>query len=216
MPVITALTPHPRRAGRVDVLVDGKPVASVSVDAVQRLGLRVGGEFEALRAAVEAEAAALALWDRATGLLAARPRSRTEMRRSLSRRDEAPAVVERVLDRLERAGYLDDAEFARQFARARSLVRGASRRWVQQELARRGVARETAEAAIDEVFADEGVDEYAAVERLARKKLPGLAHLDAITRRRRLYAFLARRGFETDDIRRVLAALGETGALGDG
>ncbi|OYV64828.1 MAG: hypothetical protein B7Z72_12800, partial [Gemmatimonadetes bacterium 21-71-4] len=195
---------------------DGKPAAAVPVEAVQRLGLHVGAEFGPLREAVEAEAAALALWDRATGLLAARARSRTELRRALMRRDEPAARVERVLERLERAGYLDDAEFARQFARSRALVRGMSRRRVQQELARRGVPREAAETAIAEAFADEGADEYAAVERLARKKLPGLARLDAFTRRRRLYAFLARRGFEADDIRRVLAALGETGAPDDG
>lgn len=216
MPLITALTPHPRRPGRVDVLVDGKPAAAVTVDAVERLGLRVGTDFEPRRAAVEAEAALLAVWDRATGLLAARARSRTELHRALVRRDQPAALVDRVLERLERAGYLDDAEFARQFARSRALGRGLSRRRVQQELARRGVARELAQAAIAEVFADEGVDEYAAVERLARKKLPSLARLDALTRRRRLYGFLARRGFEPDDIRRVLAALGETGALDDG
>ncbi|MDE3126519.1 MAG: regulatory protein RecX [Gemmatimonadota bacterium] len=216
MPLITALTPHPRRAGRVDVMVDGKPAGSVPVEAVSHLGLRVGAEFGPLRAAVESEAAALALWDRATGLLAARARSRTELQRALARREAPAAMVERVLERLERAGYIDDAEFARQFARSRALVRGMSRRQVQQELARRGVPREVAEPAIAEVFADEAVDEYAAVEHLARKKLPSLARLDAFARRRRLYAFLARRGFEADDIQRVLAALGETGALDDG
>jgi regulatory protein len=213
MPVITALMPHPRRAGRVAVVVDGKPVAVVLVEAVARHGLRVSGDFEPVREAVTGEAALLALWDRATGLLAARARSRAELRRLLIGRNEPEPLVDGVLARLEGAGYLDDGDFARQFARSRALLRGMSRRRVQQELARRGVAREVAEGAIADVFAEEGVDEYAAVKRLARKKLPSLAGLDALTRRRRLYAFLARRGFDADDIRRVLDAVGETGAL---
>jgi len=86
-----------------------------------------------------------------------------------------------------------------------------SRRRVQQELAKRGISRELAEAALADVFADEGVGEGEAVARLARKKLRSLIRLDAPTRRRRLYAFLARRGFEHDDISRVLRDLGEDG-----
>ena len=215
MPVITALTPDPRRAGRVDVSVDGTFAATVLAEVVDHLRLHVGGAFGPVQGAVEAEAALLATWDRATGLLAARARSRAELRRLLLRRGEAAALVDRVIERLERAGYLDDADFARQFARTRALGRGMSRRRVQQELARRGVAREVADAAIADVFSDEGADEYVAVERLARKKLPGLARLDAPTRRRRLYAFLARRGFGADDIQRVLRALGESQALED-
>lgn len=209
MAVITALVPHPRRSGRVDVLVDGRSVGTVSDDAVGRIPLHVGAEFESVRAAFEAERARLATWDRATGLLAARARSRVELRRQLLRRGEPAALVEPVLDRLERAGYLDDAEFARQFARTKALGAGMSRRRVQQELAKRGVDREIADAAVADVFAEEGVDQTEAAERLARKKLPSLARLDALTRRRRLYAFLARRGFESDEIREVMGKLEE-------
>ena len=212
MPLITALVPHPRRAGRVDVAVDGRSVGAVLVDAISALGLRVGTEFEPLRAAFEVERARLATWDRATGLLAARARSRVELRRLLIRKGEPVDQVDqvdRVLDRLEGAGYLDDADFARQFARTKALGSGMSRRRVQQELARRGVDREIADAAIDEVFVEEAVSEIETVERLARKKLRSLARFDEETRRRRLYGFLARRGFESEEIREVLHRLGQ-------
>ncbi len=209
MGLITALVPHPRRAGRVEVAVDGRGVGAVSVEAIANLGLRVGQEFEPVRPAFEAECARLATWDRATGLLAARARSRLELRRLLLRKGEPVEQVDRVLDRLEGAGYLDDADFARQFARTKALGSGMSRRRVQQELARRGVDRAIADAAISEVFAEEAVNEIETVERLARKKLRTLARLDEATRRRRLYGFLARRGFENDEIRDVLSRLGE-------
>ncbi|HEX8725658.1 MAG TPA: regulatory protein RecX [Gemmatimonadaceae bacterium] len=209
MPLITALVPHPRRAGRVDVAVDGRSVGVVPVEAVATLGLRVGAEFDGVRSAFEAECARLATWDRATGLLAARARSRLELRRLLLRKGEPADAVDRVLDRLEGAGYLDDAEFARQFARTKALGSGMSRRRVQQELARRGIDRALADAAIADVFAEESVNEIETVERLARRKLRALARLDDATRRRRLYGFLARRGFESEEIREVLNRLGE-------
>ena len=47
------------------------------------------------------------------------------------------------------------------------------------------------------------------VERAARKKLRALAPLDPAVRRRRLYAFLARRGYDGEDIRRAMDAVGE-------
>ncbi|HUX34945.1 MAG TPA: regulatory protein RecX [Gemmatimonadaceae bacterium] len=212
MSIVTALTPHPRRTGRVDVAVDGKSAGAISLDAIARLGIHVGTDLDPIRQAFEDEVGALATWDRASGLLAARARSRVELRRLLLRKGEPAGQVDRALDRLERAGYLDDADYARQFARSKALGSGMSRRRVQQELGKRGVARELADAAIADVFADEGVDEYAAVERLARKKLPALARLEPVARRRRLYGFLARRGFDADDIHRVLGALGVTGA----
>lgn len=209
MPVISAILPHPRRQGRVEVSVDGKAVGAVSADAVVRLGLRVGADFEPLRRGFEAECLLLATWDRATGLLAATARSRSDLRRQLIRKGEPVAQVDPVLDRLERAGYLNDAEFARQFARGKMLGGGMSRRRVQQELAKRGVDRGIADEAVAEVFVEEEVDEAQAVERFARKKLKSLAKYDEPTRRRRLYGYLRRRGFEDEDIRDVLGRIGE-------
>ncbi|HEU4989851.1 MAG TPA: regulatory protein RecX [Gemmatimonadaceae bacterium] len=211
MAVISAIVPDPRRPGRVDVAVDGKSMGAVPVEALVSLGLRVGAPFEPVRAAFEAERARLGTWDRATGLLAARARSRMELRRLLVRKGEPADQVDRALDRLEAAGYLDDADFARQFARSKALGGGMSRRRLQQELARRGVDRSIAEPAIAEVYAEEEVSELDAAERLARKKMRSLARYDEATRRRRLYGYLARRGFEGEEIREILARIeGET------
>jgi regulatory protein len=83
-----------------------------------------------------------------------------------------------------------------------------SRRRIQQELGRRGVARQVSDDAIADVFEEEQLDEHGVVEQAARKKLRSLENLDAVTRKRRLYAFLARRGYDLDDIRRVMQAVG--------
>src|SRR5207248_7035890 len=101
----------------------------------------------------------------------------------------------------------DDANYARQMARSRGVSAGLSSRRLQQDLARRGVSRETSSAAIEEVFTEEGISESITIERVAKKKLRTMADVDAGTRKRRLYAFLARRGFDGDDIQRTLASL---------
>jgi regulatory protein len=143
-------------------------------------------------------------------MLALRARSAAELRRLLVRKGEPAELVDVAIERLLRAGFLDDESFARQFARSKLLGAGLSRRRVQQELARRGVAREVAESALSEVVDEEQVDEEDGLQRVARKKLESLERLDPATQRRRLYAFLARRGYDSDDIARTLRELTET------
>jgi regulatory protein len=206
--IVTAIGPSSKRPGRFVVAVNGQPAATVSLEVIERLRLQVGGAVdERAAASLEREGVVLRALDRALDLLTVRGRSVRELRRRLQQKGEEPPVIDAAVERLSQMGLLDDAEFARQFARSKVLGPGLSKRRLQQELFRKGVAREVADDAISDVMADDGVDEDAIIERVARKKLRTLARLDAPTRRRRLYAFLARRGYESDDIRRVMGEL---------
>jgi regulatory protein len=148
------------------------------------------------------------LYDRALTLLEHRARSAHELRRKLLQNGDACAVEE-VVARLRDQKLLDDTEFARQFARSRIVAAGTSRRRIAQELTRKGVTRDVAERAIEDLEEAEGLDSAAAVQRVAEKKWKTLLKLDDFTRRRRLYAFLARRGFDPDEIRDVMNTIGE-------
>ena len=142
-------------------------------------------------------------------MLEARARSVADLRRGLIRKGEPQADVDAAIERLRTAGLLDDANFARQLARSKALGAGHSRRRIGQELAKRGVERSVADAAVADVFDEEGVDESVSIDRVAQKKARSLGALDPTTRQRRLYAFLARRGYGSDAItaaiRRVLS-----------
>lgn len=206
--VVTAVLPSARRAGRFDLMVDGHAVASLSLDAVERLRLEVGAPFgDALAAEVDEAAAAQRTYDRALDLLAVRGRAARDLARTLVRKGESRAHVDAAIARLEELGFLDDAAFARQFARAKLAGPGFSRRRLQAELARRGVARDVVDAALADVLADEEVDARGVIDRVAAKKLRTLAGLPRDVRRRRLYAFLARRGYDLDEIRAVVTRL---------
>ena len=209
MPTITAITPTPRHPGRFELLVDGKSFATLSLDAIERLKLLVGGSVDGLEERIANEAAALRTYDRALNMLAFRGRAARELARSLVRKGEPKELVDRAIERLREQGLLDDAAFAASFTRAKVLGAHQSRRRVQQDLARKGVAREVTDAAIATVFEEEQVDQREIVEVAARKKLATLRKLEPQVRRRRLYAFLARRGYDADDIRAAMDAVGE-------
>jgi regulatory protein len=143
-------------------------------------------------------------YERALDMLEARARAVTELRRLLIKKGEPPEDVDAAIERLRTTGLLDDANFARQLTRSKALGGGHSRRRIQQELAKRGVARDVSNEAVEEVFEDEGIDEAATIERVARKKLRTLGGVDLATQKRRLFGFLARRGYNSDAIARVL------------
>lgn len=206
--MVTRIIEHPRKPGRYVVEIDGRDAGTVAAETLAALGVRVGGAAdERLTASIAAAAAETATYDRAVRHLEARMRSKAELRRLLVRKGEPPELVDRAIDRLERQGYIDDASFARQFARAKTLGTGMAGRRVRQELARRGVARDVASEALEQVADEEGVSDAESIERVARKKWRTLTRLDAPTRRRRLYAFLARRGFDSDDVSRIVRQL---------
>jgi regulatory protein len=137
-------------------------------------------------------------WQVAVKHLALRARSAREVERALTRQGFAPAEIGTVIDRLTAARYLDDAEFARTWvsARAHRGVAGPAR--LARELRAKGVRDEDIAAALQAVRDEWDVGEaaYAA----ARRKLQSLAGVPREAARRRLAAFLERRGFSRDVI----------------
>jgi regulatory protein len=205
---ITAISASARHAGRFEILVDGATVATLSLDGIERLGIRIGIVYsEALANRVTVESAALHTFDRALAMLAARPRAARDLERMLVRKGEPAEHVATAVERLVTLGALDDAQFARQFIRAKISGSGLSRRRLQSELWRRGVARDVIDAALAEVMVEDEVDEDAQIAQVAAKKMRTLRTVDTATARRRLYAFLARRGYDGSAIRRVMDAL---------
>lgn len=215
MSVISGIVPVARPAGRFALIVEGRERAVLSLDSIERLQLAVGRSVAGLEDRIALEAAQLKTYDRALNLLAVRARSSSELTRSLVDKGEEKAHVAWAVARLQEQGLLDDAAFARSFTRAKVLGGKQSRRRVQQDLGRKGVDRPVADEAIATVFEEEDVDQRAIVEEAARKKLRSLAGLEPVVRRRRLYAFLARRGYDVDDIRQVMNAVGSALEAGD-
>ena len=205
---ITGLDEKPRAPGRYVVLIDSAPIATVSVDVIERLQLSVGRAIDdRVEHALRREGRIVEVYDFGLKLLGFRAKSTKELERRMLAKGFDRDVVGVALDRLGAAGLLDDASYARELTRSKGIAGGMSRRRLQQELARRGVGRDIATEAIARVMTDEAVDEGALAEQAARKKLKSLASVDPQTRRRRLYGYLARRGYDIEDIPRTLSVV---------
>lgn len=139
-------------------------------------------------------------------LLTYRARSRKELEGKLRDKEFGDAVIEAVVADLTRLGYVNDREFARQWATGRIRLRGFGRRRIEQELSNKGISRDLIQEILGEVFEDAPEADIARQE--AEKKLRSLDRFDPEVRRRRLAGHLERRGFSSATIYDVLRRVG--------
>ena len=140
--------------------------------------------------------------------------SSAEMAKTLRSRDLPDEVVEHEIARLERVGLLNDAELAENLVQTKQSRKGLGKSAISSELRQRGLAQEAIDAAVAEIDDD---DEQARADEWAHKRAGQLRGLDQATAERRLNAFLMRRGYRSEVIRRAVeSALPRGGSRGGG
>ena len=206
----------PRKKNRVLVhleALDGMEPLEIALDVVERSGMHVGDSVTATDLAqLQEDDTKWCTRQAAYHLLSYRPRTEQELRARLRAKGFAHAPVEWCLRLLEERGLIDDHAFASAFVRSRIRLRPRGRFRLTQELRQKGVSAEVAKEAIDHAFSNEETSERdlacAAVrgwlDRQGATLIESLAGTDRPEReraRRRLHAFLSRRGFGSDVIR---------------
>src|SRR3990172_10739486 len=147
--LITAVEYQRKRPDRVNVYLDGAfefvVAARVAEEAGLRRGLRLSAEeVRRLRDQDQAHRA----YESALGFLSYRPRSEAEVRQSLQRKGFLAEEVEAAVQRLQGAGLLDDAAFARFWVENRDAFSPRGGRALRAELRQKGLGDETIRAAL--------------------------------------------------------------------
>ena len=186
------------------VKVEGKTVAKLTVNQINRLGLKVGSTWDA---STQDRADHLVIADKARryaiGLLARRPYSRRDLVNRISNKFDA-AAAEQIAEELTEKRLLDDEELARSLVRENRSRSATGPRLLRDKLRRRGVAENTITEAIAESDASYNTQE--AIAQLIAKKLAtrSFQQSDATARKRKLWGLLQRRGFNSDSIGQAL------------
>ncbi|MCD6087292.1 MAG: RecX family transcriptional regulator [Candidatus Hydrothermae bacterium] len=143
--------------------------------------------------------------DYALYLLKFRSRSKKELEDRLRRKGFAEDEVEEALADLERAGLLDDADFARSLVRSR-MRELWGKRLIEYELGKFGIRGDEARSALEEVY-DEDFVRREAVEKVL--KLAGRwKGMDRRKKREKVIAYFSRRGHSYDFIKSLLEEAG--------
>jgi len=142
--------------------------------------------------------------------LAYRGRSVKEVRSKLAEGGFGEAVVKKVVDRFCDLGYLDDRNFAGQWARSLAAHRLWGNRKIEASLREKGISRDLIQEAI--AGAREEKAERNAIQDLVEKRLRREHGCEVFSYKgkRRLTQTLAGRGFPVDVILDVLREMGDT------
>jgi regulatory protein len=145
------------------------------------------------------------LYEAAVRALMRRAYSVYEMKAMLGRRTDDDSLLKTVMDRLKRAGMIDDERFAKQFARQRTEIRRQGKFRIARDLRARGVPDRHIEAALAE--AAQVTDESAIVRQRLERKLRSFRGEIGENKMASMYRSLLRAGFSADVVRRELKAL---------
>jgi len=194
---ITALKVQKRNPQRVNIYLDGEYAFGLARITVA--WLQIGQELSDVKIAqLQAQDSQEVAIQKALHFLDYRPRSSAEVRKNLEKHGFSEEVIAAVFERLERNGLVNDRKFAQTWVDNRSEFRPRGRRLLSMELHQKGLEDETIEAALTEL--DEEELAYQAALKQARK----LRNLPRLEFRRKLFGFLARRGFGYDVIEPLL------------
>jgi regulatory protein len=145
------------------------------------------------------------LYDVAVRALTRRAHSVNEMKKKLERRSDNKLLVQVVMARLKENGQIDDAKYAKQFARQRTEGRKQGKFRVARDLRARGVPDTHITAALDEAAKE--TDEAVMVRQRIERKLRSYRGEIDEKKMASIYGSLLRAGFSSDVVRRELKAI---------
>jgi regulatory protein len=137
-------------------------------------------------------------------LLAASPKSGSELRKKLESKGYAGESIERALGKLRDQGVLDDTLYAKDLMARLTLGKAAGRHKIAFELKRHGISPKIQTELLGGISSEEETER--AFEQ-ARIKWTGWSKLEPQKRRKRLYDFLIRKGYDFQIAQDVLGKL---------
>jgi regulatory protein len=143
-------------------------------------------------------------FDQACAFLSYRPRTKTELARYLRKKGWIEQL-DSVMERLERAGLVDDNAFATAWVTERASAKGFGRRRLESELFKLGVEREAIISALDNHYPADAEFERAAG--LAAERWRRLSTVDPAAKGRQVFGYLVRRGFSSGAAREAIDSL---------
>ncbi len=135
---------------------------------------------------------------RAMHLLEKMDRTEAQLRRKLMEGKYPQELVDQAVEYVRSYHYIDDDRYARTFIRLNQERRSIGR--MRMDLMSRGVSQEIIERALEE---ENETSQESLIEKILQKKNYDINHAEPMETKR-MYQFLLRRGFKSEEIMHVL------------
>ena len=214
MPRITSIEPQKKRKNRFNIFLDEQFAFAADESILAKYRLRVGQELLPLQIEKLIKENELGkLMDQSLRFLSYRPRSEKEVVDYLigkisqkenikySQAKESPLIKQVVL-KLKKYKYLDDFEFANWLVRSRIRSKPQGLSLIKFDLKKKGIDNEIINSIIAKY-----PDQTTLAKRAIKKKLANWQKLPKGDFKKKIYQYLASRGFNFETIGEVFANL---------
>ncbi len=127
-------------------------------------------------------------------LLTNRPHSRLELIQKLRQRGFGNDIIDPIIEKCEKEGYLDDRHFAKAWVKSRLSSKPRGRRKLYGELMQKGIDREVIDDILDQAF--EETDEGDLALQLLEKHRSRFINQNSVDLKLKIRNFLSYRGFD--------------------
>lgn len=199
MAIVTDLK-YQKNKSRANVYLDGFFVCGMETTTLVKNGIKVGVEIsssklEELQAESEIERAQ----EKALNLLERQKYTKKQIITKLKSKGYLPRTIDKVVNKLEEYGYISDEDYAGSFIRS---TKNKSVKELRYSLMLKGVKDEIVEKAIG----DAEINEEETILKLAEKFMKYKEN--SSENRKKLLAYLYRKGFEYSAIQSVICRFG--------
>jgi regulatory protein len=208
MPIVVGLKRKKRtKEWYLIYLSDGREILSY-IDFIIKFNIKTGKNLtEEKIQEIKSSSNLLLAKEIAYKFLSYKPRTQKEVEERLRLKGFSDDIISKVIDDIKRYGFINDLEYARNFLLNRLRSKTFGKIALKQILLSKGIPNET----IEQVLAEREtlINEFEIALELAEKKLKQIKSSkkkkkDKNEQKRKIYEFLARRGFTWDTISRVV------------
>lgn len=148
------------------------------------------------------ESQAKQAWLTSLRLLAATPKTRKELEKKLVEKGYSEPIIQDTLAGLEKQGFLSDKAYAKNLLSKLTNAKPSGKRKISFEMKRHGISSAIQAEILEEISEE---DETAKARELAELKWAQNAKLEPMKRRKKVFDFLIRRGFDFQTTKDILS-----------
>ena len=202
---VTEVAPLDNKRRRV--YIDGRYAFPLYLSELRRFNIAEGAEvseilYNSINSVIHRR-----IRERSLFLLDSMPRTERDIRKVLLRANYTEESISPVIDELKACRYIDDYDYAVNYAAMLRDNKGRGRKYIEQRLYEKGISGEIVSSVMETVSEDESGLIIKALEKKGYKveELPSLDNRN----RQKLYRYLLGRGFSAGDICRYFSVFSD-------
>ena len=199
--IITAITQQKNNKDRYSVFIDDNFAFGLIMQDIVYFKLKQGEEISQEKYDfIQNELIYIQAQDIALHYIAYKMRTEQEVRKKLFEKEYTEYIIERVIHFLIEYHYIDDMKYCKSYIKQRLQCNPKGVYVLKMELKQRGIKQ----SIIDKAIENSDIDELNDAIKLLQKKCLYLDDIDE-KNKKRLFAFLQRRGYSYDIIKEAFA-----------